>query len=250
MGSRTVLITGASSGIGEALALEYARSGARLALLARRKEELERVAQGVLAQGGMAHVYPVDVTDVSAVEDAVQRADRDLGSLDLVIANAGMSKPVAAPLLTVKTCTDIVDVNVRGALATLTAAIPSMVAARRGHLVGVTSLAGLRGMPGFGPYSATKAALSTFLETLRVELRPLGIRVTDVMPGFVETPLVPKDLFTPFMWPVSRAARHVKNKLERGPAVVAFPMPLVALMSVAAALPRFLYDPIMRAVVR
>src|SRR6185503_4566121 len=126
--------------------------------------ELQEVARAIEQRGGRALVVPLDVTNTAAVEEAVRRVDRDLGSLDLVIANAGTSRQVRAPLLTVKEALDIVDVNTRGAIATLVAAIPVMVAQQKGHLVAVTSLAGRRGLPGYGAYSATKAAVSTFLE--------------------------------------------------------------------------------------
>jgi NAD(P)-dependent dehydrogenase (short-subunit alcohol dehydrogenase family) len=245
---KTALVTGASSGIGRALAIELAAGGAHVAIAGRREPELQEVARAIEQRGGRALVVPLDVTNTAAVEEAVRRVDRDLGSLDLVIANAGTSRQVRAPLLTVKEALDIVDVNTRGAIATLVAAIPVMVAQQKGHLVAVTSLAGRRGLPGYGAYSATKAAVSTFLETLRVELAPIGIHVTDVQPGFVDTPLARKGQHPkPFMWTADRAARHIVRKLARKPAVIAFPAGTTALMQLATALPRFVYDPIIRA---
>lgn len=244
---KTAFITGASSGIGRALAVELGAKGAHVAIAARREGELEAVAEEIRSRGGRALPIVLDVARVEDVEEAVARADRELGSLDLVVANAGISRPIAAPLLSSKSVVDLLDINVRGAITTLTSAIPVMVSQQKGHLVGVTSLAGRRGLPGYGAYSASKAALSTFLETLRVELGPLGIRVTDVMPGFVDTPLVKKGLHAlPFMWPVDKAARHIVRRLERAPAVISFPLPLALLMNLAAALPRFVYDPIAR----
>ena len=122
----------------------------------------------------------------------------------------------------------VLDVNVRGAMATLVAAIPVFLAQKHGHLVGVSSLAGCRGLPTSAAYSASKAALSVFLESLRIDLAPAGIRVTDVQPGFVATPINEKATHPmPFRWPVDRAARHIARRLEGAPAVIAFPWPLV-----------------------
>jgi short-subunit dehydrogenase len=244
----TVLITGASSGIGRGLALEYARRGAHLALLARRAAELDSLASEVRALGGDALCIPVDVRDTGAVAEAVRRADRELGSLDRVIANAGRGDTRISTRLTWDEVEGLIDVNIRGAMATLVAAIPIFLAQQRGHLVGVSSLAGLRGLPMSAAYSASKAALSTFLESLRVDLAPAGIRVTDVQPGFVATPFnqnVPYK--TPFMWSVDKTARHVVRRLDRAPAVVAFPWPVVFATRFARLLPAWVYDRVARA---
>ena len=252
MRPRTVFVTGASSGIGRALALEYARGGAKLAIAARRADELDSLARDVKSAGGSAICMTLDVCDVGAAKDAVERAERDLGSLDMVIANAGRGDTRHSSRLDWEHVGAVLDVNVRGALATLTAAIPIMIAQKSGHLVGVSSLAGRRGLPLSAAYSASKAALSMFLESLRIDLAPAGIRVTDVQPGFVETPMSsaleqPK----PFLWPVDRAARHIVRRLEstHAPAVIAFPWPLAALTSFSRHLPAWIYDRIVRAAV-
>jgi len=244
---RTVLITGASSGIGEALAIEYGSRGAHVALLARREEELARVAGLVQARGGRATSIPVDVTHADAVFAAVKRAESELGGLDMVIANAGVGSSGHASRLQWADVARTIDVNVTGALATLVASIPIMLAQQRGHLVGITSLAGKRALPDSGPYSASKAALSAFLETLRLDLGPAGIAVTDVQPGFVETPIHgsakhPK----PFMWPADKAARVIVDRLKRAPAIVSFPWPLVLATSFFRGFPAWLYDPMAR----
>ncbi len=244
----TVFITGASSGIGRALALEYARGGARLALCARRAAELEQVGAEVRAAGGQALCLPADVSDVAAATEAVRRADRELGSLDLVIANAGRGDTKLATRLIWDDVASIFDVNVRGAIATLLAAIPVCLAQQRGHLVGVSSLAGVRGLPNAAAYGASKAALSHFLESLRIDLHPAGIRVTDVQPGFVDTPIVANAKHpTPFLWPADRAAAYIARRLERAPAVVAFPLPLVVATRLGRLLPAWLYDRLVRA---
>jgi NADP-dependent 3-hydroxy acid dehydrogenase YdfG len=244
---RTVVITGASSGIGEALAVEYGSRGAHVALLARREDELARVQAVVEERGGRATAIPVDVADPDSVFAAVKRAEAALGGLDMVIANAGVGSNGHASRLQWEDVARTVDVNVRGALATLLAAVPIMLAQQRGHLVGVSSLAGKNGLPESGAYSASKAALSTFLETLRVDLRRAGIKVTDVQPGFVATPINEHAKHPmPMRWPADKAARVIARRLERAPAVVSFPWPLVLATSVLRTLPSWAYDLVAR----
>jgi NAD(P)-dependent dehydrogenase (short-subunit alcohol dehydrogenase family) len=190
---------------------------------------------------------PLDVTDVGAVADAVKRADRDLGGLDMVIANAGRGDTKLASRLTWSDVGPVLDVNVSGAMATLVAAIPVLLARKKGHLVGVSSLAGSRGLPTSAAYSASKAALSVFLESLRIDLAPTGLRVTDVQPGFVATPINENAKHPmPFRWPVEKAAAHTARRLESAPAVVAFPWPLVLVTRFGRLLPPWLYDRIVR----
>jgi NADP-dependent 3-hydroxy acid dehydrogenase YdfG len=242
-----VFITGASSGIGRAVALEYAGRGAYVALAARRKDELERVAKEVEERGGRALVLPVDVSDPAAAMEAVRNADRELGALEMVIANAGVGYYGHASTMSWEDVNRQLEINVRGAMATLTAAIPIFLAHKGGHLVGVTSLAGQRGLPKSAPYYAAKAAVSTFLETLRIDLRDAGIRVTDVQPGFVETPRTQRSTHrTPFRWTADRAARHIVRRLDAAPATIAFPWPLVVATRFGRLLPACLYDRIAR----
>jgi NAD(P)-dependent dehydrogenase (short-subunit alcohol dehydrogenase family) len=148
---------------------------------------------------------------------------------------------------------NLFDINLRGAVATLLAAIPIMVAQKSGHLVAVTSLAGRRGLPMNGPYCASKAAVTALLDTMRIDLAPSGIRVTDIQPGFGETPMTNRmkgKAPMPFMWPVERAARYLARRLERAPATIAFPWQLAWLTSISRVLPAWLYDRVLRAQVR
>jgi short-subunit dehydrogenase len=246
---KTALVTGASSGIGRALAIELATRGAHVALCARREEELREVARTIEERGGRALVLPVDVTDPGAVREALQKADRDLGALEMVVANAGVGHYGHAGTLQWDDVARVLDVNVRGAMATLTAAIPIFLAHQRGHLVGVTSLAGRRGLPSSGPYSASKAAVSIFLETLRVDLRAAGIRVTDVQPGFVATDMAKNATHArPMQWPADKAARVIADRLESAPAIIAFPWPLAMLTGISRFLPAWIFDRLARAV--
>jgi len=247
---RTVLVTGASSGLGRALALELARRGAHLALAARRKDELERVAADARALGAEAHVHVVDVGDAAAAMETVRRAEKDLGSLDMVIANAGVTLFHHPSTMAWDDVARVFDVNVKGAVATLMAAVPIMIAQQGGHLVGVSSLASRRGLPMSAAYCASKAALSTFLESLRLDLARANVRVTDVQPGFVETPMLEGATHpTPLAWTSEKAARVIATRLlsRRPPAVVAFPWPIDLLTSLARVIPARLFDPLARA---
>ncbi len=244
----TIFITGASSGIGRALALEYAKGGAKVALAARRVDELEITLQGVKERGGSGLTIPLDVTDAAAVREAVERADRDLGGLDMVIANAGFGAQQHASRAQWSDIAPMIRTNVDGAMATLLAAVPIMMARSSGHLVGISSLAGRRALPESAAYCASKAALSVFLESLRIDLARAGIRVTDVQPGFVATPVLARSQHpTPFVWPVDKAARVIARRLERGPRIVAFPWPLALLTGLGRRLPGTLYERIVRA---
>ena len=247
MRPQAIFITGASSGIGRALALEYARGGAKLALAARRAGELESLEAEIRALNTRAISIPLDVCDTGAVTDAVRRADHELDGLEMVIANAGRGGRRHSSRLDWQEVAAMIEVNIRGALATLCAAIPIFLAHQRGHLVGMSSLAGRRGLPASAAYSASKSALSTFLESLRIDLSRAGLRVTDVQPGFVDTAMTSgQDRPMPFRWPVDRAARHIVRRLERAPAVIRFPWPLAFATSFARLLPPPIYDRLIR----
>ncbi|MDB4942947.1 MAG: Oxidoreductase, short-chain dehydrogenase/reductase family [Labilithrix sp.] len=235
---KTVLVTGASSGIGRALVLEYARRGANVVAAARREAELASLVEAVKQAGGRASYRVCDVSDVAAASDLVRAAEKDLGSLDMVISNAGVGGTTHASRLDVSSVAQMIDVNVRGAITPLVAAIPIMLGQKRGQLVGVSSLAGRRALPTAAAYNASKAALSVFLETLRIDLDASGILVTDVQPGFVETPITASNEFPmPFMWDAPKAARVIADRLEKGPRIIAFPLPLDVLTRVSRHLP-------------
>lgn len=247
MAPKTALVTGASSGIGRALALELAHRGTHVALSARRKEELSEVARTIEERGGRAIVLPVDVADPKAVAEVVRAADRELGALEMVVANAGVGYYGHSSTMSWEQIVRNIEVNVLGAMATLHAAIPIFLAHKGGHLVGVTSLAGRRGLPLSAPYCASKAALSTFLESLRIDLADAGIRVTDVQPGFVATAITANAKHAmPFLWPADRAAKYIARRLESAPPIVAFPWPLAFLTRVSRHLPTWIYDPLTR----
>jgi short-subunit dehydrogenase len=214
--SRSVLITGASAGIGAALAMEFARRGCALALAARRLDVLESLAPALLAAGA-CRVVPIqlDVSETSAIEPAVRRAAEALGRLDVVIANAGIGvhTPVGKGRLADMHST--LEVNLVGAIATLEAALPVMRAQGSGQLVGVTSVAGAKGLPRLAAYSASKAGLHRYLQSARAELRGTGITVTELAPGFIDTEMNRGQGALPFVIPVERGAAIMARMIDR-----------------------------------
>ena len=237
---RAVLITGASSGIGRALALELGRHGARVGLFARRAEALEAAAAAITDAGGAALVLPGDVTQLAHLKNAVARMETEWGGVDVLVANAGAARPrnpfdpeaVAA----------LMAVNFQGAVNAVGAVLPVMQRRRRGHLVAISSLASVRGFPQGPAYSASKAALSTYFEALRVRLRPYGIAVTTVHPGFVDTEMTQGAGWLPLMVTAERAAAIIRRGMERGKATVNFPWPAVLAMGLVRRLPNGLFD--------
>lgn len=241
---KTAVITGASSGIGEALAHELARRGWGLALLARRGDVCEQLAKSI---GGNAIGIGCDVMDGVAVRTAVQRAMAHFGvPFDLAIANAGIGVPSHAKKFSISDAEQMIRVNVLGMMYLFDAVIPSMIDRRSGHFAGVASLAGLRGLPTSSVYSASKAAMQAFLEASRVELAPYGVKVTIINPGFIDTPMVAKhEHKLPFLMTAADAATTIADGLERGARVVEFPKPMSMAMRVARMLPGAWYDRVM-----
>lgn len=238
-----VLLTGASSGLGSALAPLLAADGDRVAVAARRAEPLEALVAQIEAAGGEAMAVPLDVTDRDAVHAAVKRIEAAWGPVETLVANAGVGKPVSAEDYDSSVVEWIFRVNVMGMSHCIEAVLPGMLRTGRGHIVGVGSLAGYRGLPGSGPYCASKAAVRLLLEGLRVELRPKGIPVTHIAPGFVETPLTATNEFEmPFLLPLEAGARHMHKAIRSKAAQYAFPWQLATVMGLGRMLPNGLWD--------
>jgi short-subunit dehydrogenase len=235
------IITGASSGIGEALARELARRGWDIALLARRADLLDALARELPAK---SVALPCDVTDAAAVKIAVTQAEEQLGGpFDLAIANAGVGVPSHASKFVLADAELMIRVNLLGMFNLFDAVIPSMIERRAGRFAGVASIAGLRGLPTTSVYSATKAAMHAFLEASRVELRQFNVGVTTVNPGFVITAMTEKNRFKmPFLMKVDDAARVIADGLERGKRVVEFPWPMSLLMRFGRLIPDAVWD--------
>jgi len=240
---KVVLITGASSGIGRGLAIELAKRGAAVGLLARRAEELEEIAKEIKTAGGRALSLPADVTDVDAVSKAADRLRAELGPIDVLIANAGIGGSVAAAQLSAADVTKIINVNVNGVVNSTATVIPEMVARRQGQLVVISSLAAYRGLPKSAAYCASKAAVSAFAESLRVDLRRSGIDVTIIHPGFIKTPLTAgRQAQMPWLMELDDAVKKMLKAIEGRKKSYAFPWQLATIVRACLLLPIPLYD--------
>lgn len=236
-----VFITGASSGLGTALARHYAGRGAILGLAARRGEALAALATELPVS---CFIYPLDVADGPALATAAADFIRRAGLPDIVIANAGIS---------LGTLTDEADdlpafarvfqTNMLGMVHTFHPFVAAMKLARRGRLVGVASVAGIRGMPGAGAYCASKAATITYLESLRVELHGSGVGVSTIVPGYIATPMTAENTYPmPFKLPAVEAARRIVRLVDRGASYAVLPWQMDIVAKFLRLLPNALFD--------
>ena len=237
-----VFITGASSGIGEALAVYYAGLGATLGLAARRAEFLDGLNQRL---GGQHACYALDVCDAPALHAAAVDFIGRFGAPDIIIANAGVSAG------TLTECEEdlavfrrVMETNVFGMAATFAPFIPAMKAAGgEKRLVGIASVAGIRGLPGAEAYSASKAAAIAYLESLRLEMRPYGIKVVTIAPGYIETPMTAVNPYKmPFLLPAEKAAERFAAAIKRGTTYTVIPWQMGFVAKVLRLLPNWLYD--------
>ena len=236
-----VFLTGASSGIGEALARHYAAGGATLGLVARRAERLAALKS---ALPGACETFTADVCDAESLRAAAERFMQVHGVPDLVIANAGVSfgndTGIAAD---VEVFREILEINVLGLVNTFHPFIAPMRAQGRGHLVGIASVAGVRGLPGATAYSASKAAAVRYLEGLRVELRGSGVDVTTISPGYIATPMTAKNPYRmPFIIGADDAARRFARAIARRSRHVVIPWQMAIVARLLAVLPDAWFD--------
>lgn len=236
---RRALLTGASSGIGAALALELARRDIHLTLAARRADRLDSVVREVTAAGGVAKAVVLDVSDAAACASAVVALDEDVGGFDTVIANAGVG--ARTPSIWETTADDAVETigtNLTGALATILPLLPRMRERGHGHVVGISSMAAALPQPQAAVYGATKAGLSFFLESIAPELERCGIDVTIVQPGFVKSEMTAKNDFPMhFILETDDAARRIADAIDKRKAWLRFPRALVTTIAAASLLP-------------
>jgi short-subunit dehydrogenase len=227
-----IWVTGASSGIGAALARELADRGASVAISARNADKLREVA------GGRMHVEPLDVTDRAATVAAGAAVREALGGLDAAVLNAGTWSRFRPEHWDSEAFADQLQTNLMGTVHALEAVVPTMIAEGRGRIVGTASVAGYRGLPGAEAYGATKAALLNLLEALRGSLGPHGIVVQSVAPGFVRTPMTDRNTFPmPFMVSPEEAARAIADGMAKDKAEIVFPLPMMLVMKLARLVP-------------
>jgi short-subunit dehydrogenase len=237
------IVTGASSGIGAELARQLGAMGVRVGLTARREAELESLAGQIRDAGGSAVVAAGDAGDPASTRAAFDRLKAELGPIDLLIANAGVGLGESPTHFSADGLDRMIRVNLNSVVYAIEAVLPSMLERRRGHIVGISSLSAFRGLPGSAGYSASKAGLTALLEGIRPQLRPYGIAVTAVHPGFVRTPMIAdQGNSQPFAMDADRAARIILGGVARRKRRVDFPWQTVLLLRVVQTLPGWFYD--------
>ena len=231
-----VVITGASSGIGEALARHYASADSILGLIARR--EVKARLPGTVVS------YPLDVTDVPALQRAAEDYLSRFGTPDLVIANAGIGVgTLGEDLSDIEKLRRVLEVNVVGLAATLAAFAPALRRAGRGTLAGIASVAAFRGLAGNGAYSGSKAAAVTWMESLRAEMHGSGVSVVCICPGYIDTPLTQVNRFRmPFLLTADDAARRIARAIAARRRLAVIPWQMAAVSVLLRVMPGWLYD--------
>ena len=237
------MITGASSGIGRGLALTIAARGGRLGLVARREDVLNELVNEIRSAGGTAIAIGADVRDASAMKQAADRIHTELGPIDVLIANAGIGVTDHAAQLDPEKVAEVMNINVLGAVNSVAAVLPQMVERKSGQLVAIASLAGYRGLAKSAAYCASKAALSSFFESLRIDLRHTGVTVSIIYPGFIKTPLTSgRHAKMPYLMELDDGVQKIISAIEKGKKSYAFPWQLATIVRTGLIMPASLYD--------
>jgi short-subunit dehydrogenase len=242
-----VLLTGAARGIGHATARALAAEGYRLALVDRDRDALFELASALKNGGTRVAAESGDVCDRDQLREVIPRLEAQVGPTDVLVACAGVGGLTSIHELDTVGLRAMLEVNVVGVAHTIEAVLPGMIERGRGHIVGISSVAGYRGLPWTASYSASKAALSTYLEGLRPALRKRGITITTACPGFVRTGMT---MNTPFRKPVpmmepEEAARYLMRAIRKRPRDYAFPLSTALGMAVLRHLPNRMFDRMM-----
>lgn len=237
------MITGASSGLGRGVALEVASRGAHLGLLARREDLLNEIVDQARALNVKAVAATADVRDVKAVREATDRFRKELGPIDVLIANAGIGTADHAARLTPEHAADVISINLLGAVNSVAAVLPEMVERKQGRLVAISSLAAYRGLAKSAAYCASKAALSAYFESLRIDLRHTGVGVTIIHPGFIKTPLTAgREAKMPYLMELDEGVKKIVWAIERGKKTYSFPWQLATIVRATMLMPASMYD--------
>lgn len=239
--SKVVWITGASGGIGAAIAEVMARSGNTVAVSARSADKLSLLAEKYCGKGRIVS-YPLDVTDEAAQRQVIERIQSDLGSIDVAVLNAGTYYPDQGLSLDTTTIRKQFDLNVFSVMTAISVLIPSMRQQTGAQIAIVSSVAGYRGLPHAIGYGGTKAALINMAEALKLDCDAIGIKLQLICPGFVKTPLTDKNEFPmPFLVDVDQAARIIVKGLATNKFEIVFPRPMALIMKILRFLPDVLY---------
>jgi short-subunit dehydrogenase len=216
-------------------------------LLARRADLLDEIVQQIAAAGGRALALPADVTDEAAVRGAADQLRQTSGPVDVLFANAGVGSTMPAAAFDANQVAGVVAVNINGVVNSVAAVLPSMLERRHGQLVAISSLAAYRGLPKSAAYCASKAAISAFFESLRLDLHGSGVDVTIIHPGFIKTPLTAdRQAKLPWLLELDDAVNRILNATEARKQSYAFPWQLAAVVRAGMIMPNFMYDWIAR----
>jgi short-subunit dehydrogenase len=242
--SPLVFITGASSGIGQALATRFQRAGCRLALVARRAAEVQSWADTQGFAPGSWAVYAADVRDIHAITAAGRACIEAQGLPDVVIANAGISVGIDTAIFDdLEVMRSIYETNNLGMTATFQPFVTPMSARRSGTLVGIASVTGIRGLPGHGAYCSSKAAVISYCEALRGEMRPSGVKVVTILPGYIDTPLTRGNPYAmPFILKADDFANRAFEAITRGVSYRVIPWQMGVVAKLMRLLPNALFD--------
>jgi short-subunit dehydrogenase len=241
--NKVVLITGASSGIGKAIAVQLAKENCKLVLLARRIELLEKLSNEFQLTNDRSLILKCDVGKKEDVAAAHERIKEKFGGVDIAILNAGYGHTVTVENYNSRFAEDTFGANIFGIVYWVEQLLPKFVDKKEGIIVGVSSLADNRGYSGSGFYCASKAAASIYLEGLRIELKPRGIKVITVKPGFVRTPMTDKNEFKmPMLMEPENAAKIIIDGIKKGKSIIQFPWQIVLLTRLVGLIPNSLYE--------
>jgi short-subunit dehydrogenase len=236
LNGKVTWVIGASSGIGAALAQELVERGAKVAISARREDQLNEVSAGKML------VLPADVTDPASLKDAAEKIARVLGPIDIAVISAGFWKQMSSNDWQTQTFNEHIQVNLIGTSNAIATVLPHMLERGSGLIAGIASVAGYRGLPGAEAYGATKAAQINLLEALRISLAPSDVRVATICPGFVRTDLTASNTFPmPFIIDAAEAGRSICDGLENETIVIVFPKRMAILMKLAQFVPARLW---------
>jgi short-subunit dehydrogenase len=240
---KVVMITGASSGLGRGMALEIAARGGHLGLLARREDLLNEIVDEARARKVKAVAATADVRDAKAVREAADRFRKELGPIDILIANAGIGTADHAVSLTPEHAANVIGINVLGAVNSVAAVLPEMVERKQGRLVAISSLAAYRGLAKSAAYCASKAALSAYFESLRIDLLHTGVGVTTIHPGFIKTALTAgREAKMPYLMELDNGVKKIVGAIEKEKKTYAFPWQLATIVRSSMLMPASIYD--------
>ena len=241
--NKVVMITGASSGLGRGMALEITARSGHLGLLARREDLLNEIVAEAKKKDVKAVAATADVRDAKAVREAADRFRKELGPIDILIANAGIGTADHAASLTPEHAANVIGINVLGAVNSVAAVLPEMIERNSGRLVAISSLAAYRGLAKSAAYCASKAALSAYFESLRIDLRHAGIGVTTIHPGFIKTDLTAgRHSKMPYLMELDDGVRRIITAIEKEKKTYAFPWQLATIVRASMMMPAAMYD--------